>query len=92
MRIVRTMRMMRMMRMMMRRRRRTSFRDEHPPQHPHPSPGPGGNRHHHPPPPWWGTFGSMRRGRFFHHKIHIKHQDLSQKDGRYDMVMLMTWV
>ena len=44
------------------------------------------------PPPWWGTFGSMRRGVFFHHKIHIKHQDLSQKDGRYDMVMLMTWV
>ena len=42
--------------------------------------------------PWWGTFGSMRRGGFFHHKIHIKHQDLSQKDGRYDMVMLMTWV
>ena len=41
---------------------------------------------------WWGTFGSMRRGGFFHHKIHIKHQDLSQKDGRYDMVMLMTWV
>ena len=41
---------------------------------------------------WWGTFGSMRRGVFFHHKIHIKHQDLSQKDGRYDMVMLMTWV
>ena len=32
-------------------RRRTSFRDEHPPQHPHPSPGPGGNRHHQPPPP-----------------------------------------
>ena len=43
-----------------------------------------------PPPPWWGTFGSMRRGRFFHHKIHIKHQDLAQKDGRYNMVMLIT--
>ena len=42
------------------------------------------------PPPWWGTFGSMRRGRFFHHKIHIKHQDLAQKDGRYNMVMLIT--
>ena len=39
---------------------------------------------------WWGTFGSMRRGRFFHHKIHIKHQDLAQKDGRYNMVMLIT--
>ena len=38
----------------------------------------------------WGTFGSMRRGRFFHHKIHIKHQDLAQKDGRYNMVMLIT--
>ena len=41
-------------------------------------------------PLWWGTFGSMRRGRFFHHKIHIKHQDLAQKDGRYNMVMLIT--
>ena len=39
---------------------------------------------------WWGTFGSMRRGRFFHHKIHIKHQDLAQKDGLYNMVMLLT--
>ena len=39
---------------------------------------------------WWGTFGSMRRGRFVHHKIHIKHQDLAQKDGRYNMVMLIT--
>ena len=50
-------------------------------------PGPCGPA---PPPPWWGTFGSMRRGRFFHHKIHIKHQDLAQKDGRYNMVMLIT--
>ena len=39
---------------------------------------------------WWGTFGSMRRGRFFHHKIHIKHQDLARKDGRYNMVRLIT--
>ena len=59
-------------------RRSTSFRDQ------------GGIDTTTPPPPWWGTFGSMRRGRFFHHKIHIKHQDLAQKDGRYNMVMLIT--
>ena len=42
------------------------------------------------PQPWWGTFVSMRGGSFFHHKIHTKHQDLAQRDGRYDMVMLTT--
>ena len=36
------------------------------------------------------SFGSMCRGDFFNHKKHIKHQDLAQKDGRQDMVMLIT--
>ena len=37
-----------------------------------------------------GSFGPMCRGDFFNHKKHIKHRDLAQKDGRQDMVMLIT--
>ena len=43
-----------------------------------------------PPPLWRGTLGSMLRGGFFRHKILIKHQDLAPKNGRHDMVMLIT--
>ena len=38
---------------------------------------------------WCGTFGSMRRGCFFTMK-YISNIKIAQKDGRYDVVMLIT--